>query len=336
MTVSRSTATELWDQATAVKEALGTVCDPDHQSQLEEAHRTLMAIAKSAERKQGLSIRTIDPNASNSELKEARRISAVQRGEEIYLPTVNPAEICMPNIFLRCALFAATKTAPDQSESRYDVPILGRADVELAGQRLCGTDGRVFAQLLGLHQNLPLLKNGDSAARCETTLSALGQATFQARSDSIRKSVQNSLRRLSSVKLQIKTSSGLRITITSLITCNVDDVEINQATIKFSFSEELAHLFGMNEWTSINKRALSLTGLTGWLALFYRTHSKPYPLKISTLQELSGITSRGYEFRRLLIKSLEKLTNEKQGDKTKVKGFVIDDDLITVWMTHWK
>jgi hypothetical protein len=88
-------------------------------------------------------------------------------------------------------------------------------------------------------------------------------------------------------------------------------------------------LYGKNGWTGIDQsQRLSLKSqpLAQWLHVFYSTHAKPYPYKISTLRELCGSeTKELWKFRQQLKKTIEQVSKV-----TKWKIWIDDNDLLHV------
>jgi hypothetical protein len=113
----------------------------------------------------------------------------------------------------------------------------------------------------------------------------------------------------------------------SLIESGAKDELTRHYNIKLN--RDLIRLYGSTQWTAIDfkqRQQLRRQPLAQPLHAFYSTHAKPYPIKLTTLQEVSGSRNpQPASFKRPVKQALQALVS---------LGFLltfdVEGDLVTV------
>lgn len=291
---------------------------------------TLARLARYEERKalQARSEPILDlaDNASPREVREARLKRAVRRGRDVYLPTWRDLTVGLPNVWLRSALFSASKL--DRGWFSEE-PLLTQGDVSITytGHALCQYDQLVYATCLDFYRNdRPLSPGGAHDPWVSTSYYLFAQAMGRAYGANVHQALRDSLLRLSSANLRIRVSR-LDMPIPRLLEVAFEDGVSAQDlkgsdAIAFRIHESVAHLFGPDSWSAIDKEALGYQGLQAWLAAYYGSHSVPRWVPISTLKELSGLTCTMSDFRRQLGRALDKLMGADIPEGVRVAAYL--------------
>ena len=318
------------NQADAVRclaeQATGDVAEAALQGALR-----LEAIARNEKKKLDVGpVLELSPNATDAELMAARTRQAVKRGEEMFLPVWRETTVGLPNIFLRSGLFRASAVGDDPTEGEI---IATRRDDRIikTGEELGDYDRRIFAACINHYRTRPL------AQEVDTTYYQLSKALGVAYSENVRNAIRNSLARLGSVYLQIRTK-GLDIPMTRFLDVSCDEStrrSDGREVISFRVREWISQLYGREDWTSLNLAALKYSGLVAWLASFYSTHASKYSIDVDDLCKLSGAACSQGEFNRRLKRALVQLQNERVPDVIRVLGYEIKGGKVTVRLVRW-
>lgn len=340
--VNSKAVERLQQQADAVRLAAEVYDDDIVRACAIAAADTIQAIANKRAREEP--ILALPANASDSELREARLHQAVSRGTEVYLPLWREDHTGLPNLLLRSALFAAANHA-DEAVSEETIASQGDASITLTGFRLTGYDKRVFAVCLDHYRQARPLSSVQELGWVRISYWQFAKALCVEAGLNVFKAVRGSLLRLNAAHLRLRIKRR-DIPLPSLIEVTFDDghdATVSSCQIKgadiiaFRIPDSMADLFGPQQWTAVNKAALhDFSGLPAWLASFYSTHGKPFPLQVADLWHYSGAVCNLREFRRRLKTALEKLQGEDIPAAIRVAGYTLQGTMITVRLTRWQ
>ena len=336
-------------QAKAVRRAAERAPDGETRALAQAAAETVEAVARRQHHRKEVEaaapVLELAPNATPKEMSVARQRRAVRRGKDVFLPSWKDATVALPNALLRSALFSASST---NREALFEAPIAAQGDVvlTLTGHQLCDYDRRVFAACLNHYRDdRPLSPDEASPAWVTLSFYQFAQDLDTSYGAKVHKAIRDSLIRLSAAHLRVRMHRR-DIPLPRLIDVAFDDGYAGQEPtdcmlrgsdrVAFRIFESMANLFGPADWSAVPQPALNeYAGLASWLASFYSTHAKPYPLKVANLYELSGVTCELREFRRMLKTALEKLQRDDANPYLRVARFVLTKDELTVHLARW-
>ena len=340
--VNSKAVERLQQQADAVRLAAEVYDDDMVRACAIAAADTIQAIANKHAREEP--ILALPANASDNELREARLHQAASRGADVYLPLWRDNHTGLPNLLLRSALFAAANHT-DETVSEEIIASQGDTSITLTGFRLNGYDKRVFAVCLDQYRQAHPLSSVQELGWIRISYWQFAKALGVEAGLNVFKAVRGSLIRLNAAHLRLRIKRQ-DIPLPSLIEVAFDDgydVTTESGPIKgadiiaFRIPETMANLFGPQQWTAVSKAALhDFSGLPAWLASFYSTHSKPYPLQVSDLWRYSGVVCNLREFRRRLKTALEKLQGEDIPVAIRVATYELLGTVITVRLVRWQ
>jgi hypothetical protein len=287
----------------------------------------------------------IGENATQSEVRDARRRRSVRRGRDVFLPSWRDLCTGLPNALLRSALWSATSvgvTVPTSEVATVNVDLPAHGDARLIafGPRLGSYDRRVFAVCLDLYRERPLSSEHTDGA-VEVSYYAflrMMNVTYNADSHS---SVRASLKRLSALSLHIR-SRGFELQLPRLVEVSFadrvasEDRLLGSDRIYVRVMESIATMFGPGSWTSIPQAALKAgKGLQSWLASYYQTHSGPYAVKLTKLYALTGSTCEMPKFKHQLKAALNALSDRLVPEEIRVSNVEWGIQEVTVHLTRW-
>jgi hypothetical protein len=336
-------------QAKAVRRAAEHAVDGETRVLAQAAADTVEAVARRQQHRKAAETATpvleLAANASPTEIRVARQRRAVRRGKDVFLPSWKDAAVALPNALLRSALFSASSAS---REALFEAPIAAQGDVvlTLTGHQLCDYDRRVFAACLNHYRDdRPLVPDDTSPAWVTLTFYQFAQDLVTSYSANVHKAIRDSLIRLSAAHLRVRINRR-DIPLPRLIDVAFDDGFAGQEPadcmlrgsdrVAFRIFESMANLFGPADWSAVPQPALTdYSGLASWLASFYSTHAKPYPLKVADLYRYAGVTCELREFRRMLKIALEKLKRDTANPVVRVESFELTKDDLTVRLARW-
>ena len=223
-----------------------------------------------------------------------------------------------PNSFLRSALFAAIQGKTRRYMKGEFLAAQKGVSVSFTGMQLDQSDLDVWQQAADIAKAHPL--GNICHFRANSFLKSINRSNGKANY----KWLHEAINRLIACAVEIR--CGSKVFSGSLIhECLRDEAT---GVYKLTLSPALLKLFGANDWTALERQQRE--GLKGkplalWLHGFYASHAAPFPLKVETLQELSGSTNKDKrDFKRRLkaaLADLEAVTGRKA---------TIDGDLVTV------
>lgn len=332
-------------QANATRAAADNV-DGQTQDLALAAAATLESMARSQLRKaHEQAILELAPNASATEVQQARQRRAVRRGQDVYLPSWREAAVGLPNLFLRSALFSASTGG----EPLFEAPIAVQGDtvITMTGLQLSDYDRRVFAACLNYYREDRPLSSRDDQPWVKVSIWQLATKDLQVTYGvNIHKAIRESLIRLNAAHLRIRVRRQ-DIPMPRLIEVAFDDGYQGRGTptkllrgsdlVAFRVLESMANLFGPTDWSAVHQDAIhDGSGLFSWLASYYSTHAKAYPVKINELLKYSGSACDLREFRRRLKTALAKLQSEEIPEDIRVASFDLTATHVTVHLVRWK
>jgi TrfA protein len=223
-----------------------------------------------------------------------------------------------PNSFLRSALFAAIQGKTRTRVKKKLLASIQGVTIRYTGEQLDQSDLDVWEQAIHLARRHPL------GNVCHFTAYAFLKALGRSTGKSDYEWLDDVIDRLVAcdVILQTKDKAYGGNLIASW--------KRDEATrsYKLTLNPDLVKLYGWNDWTALDwQQRQSLRGkpLALWLHGFYSTHAQPFPMKIETLQQLSGSgTKELWKFKQNLTSALADLEAA-----TGIKG-TIDGDLVTM------
>lgn len=335
-------STRLQDMALAVRLVASACPDGPGKAGAYGAAHYLETVAKQREKGPVAAepVLRLQANATERELREARSRQAVRRGDEVFLPLGKPGSVALPNLLLRSALFSSSN-AQGEAVKEETIATQGDVSITLTGLRLGGYDRRVFSACLGMYQKgRPLQPSAAKAqeAWVQTSFYQLSLLIETSYGERVKDAIRASLIRLNAALLRVRVRRR-DIPLPRLIEVAFDDGQLDGhgASVAFRMHECIAQLFGQNAWTHVTGEALhGFAGLSGWLASFYHTHAKPYPILVADLHRYSGQDCEPREFRRRLVRALTRLQAEDVAEQIRVEGFDLDGGLLTVRLTRWR
>ena len=223
-----------------------------------------------------------------------------------------------PNSFLRSALFAAI-----QGKTRKPLKneLLGAQkgySVKFTGWQLDQSDLDVWEHAIHLSRRHPL--GNECTFKANAFLKAIGRSN--GKKDYVW--LHESITRLVACAVEIRCGSKV-FTGSLLHTCIRDE---ETGLYKLKLDNDTIKLYGAADWTSLEwqqREALKGKPMALWLHGFYASHAQAYPVKVETLQELSGSRNPSKSsFKRQLQKAF--------ADLEAVAGIkaTFDGDLVTV------
>lgn len=250
-----------------------------------------------------------------AEVTRERRFAQV-----IQLPLWPEPKRGTPNSFIRSALFAAI-----QSKDRTFVKdkILASQEgitVKFTGEQLNQEDLTVWETLVHLARKNPL------GHECSFTGYSILKILCLPKSTDHYKTLEASINRLTACLVRIENKRY--VYGGGLVHSFVIDKDTKH--FKIELNRDLTKLFSEDDWTGIEwqqRLELRRKPLAQALHAYFSSHSKPHPIKLATLQELTGsrnIQSAGFKRHcRIALDALVKIgflqSHEIEGDLVTVK-----------------
>jgi hypothetical protein len=231
---------------------------------------------------------------------ERKRESA----EIIQLPLWAEQKRGTPNSFLRSSLFAAVQGKDRRFMKEEVLASQNGITVKFTGEQLNQSDLDVWETLVHLARQHPL------GHVCSFTAHGLLKALGLHTGNKDHKWLHSVIIRLTACAVEIthcgKTYFG------SLVESGAKDQLTRHYNIKLN--RDLIRLYGGTQWTAIDwkqRQQLRRRPLAQALHAFFSTHAKPFPIKLATLQEVTGSRNpQPASFKRQVrhaLKELEKL-----------------------------
>lgn len=324
---------------------------PGTRDALLAAGDTIDALKRQRDRKKAdaeTNILTLPDNATTSEIRHARRRQSVRRGADVYLPSWQTGTFALPNALIRSGLFSVASKLVTATDERT-IGTQGAAAIKLAGC-LLDYDRQVFAAVLSLAKDSPLAEA--HSPWIQASYWNVAQAMGLPYGLNVQAAIKKSLVRLNAARVRIRVNK-LDIKLSQLVEVEFKKVakrksstasETKEPTdgeeIAFRIPQPVAELFGHAAWTKVPATALTrYSGLVRWLATFYSSHAKSYPVPVEDMHGFTGSTCDAPEFKRRLKVALKKLQTAETPDEIRVEDFVLASAegvlTITVYLSRW-
>ena len=193
-----------------------------------------------------------------------------------------------PNTCLRSALFAAIQGKKRIALKRQRIAAQGGYEIVFSGWQLDQADFDVLLQALHLAKQHPL------GNVCSFTGRGFLKAIGRAEGGNSLEWLKDAIHRLRGAVVEIKTPSSDWNTYNLLSKASGNTLS---DTYNFQIDPVVIQLFSPNDWTALEweqRKQLQRKPLALWLHGYYSSHAKPYPVKVSTLCELSGSKPRNF------------------------------------------
>lgn len=298
-------------------------------------------------------IQPLNDFTTQADLQAARRNSAVRRRGKVFLPITAPDHVPLPHLLLRSALFCAATIA--RSETEREASVLKQVEIathkdqliEQSGLMLNRYDLRVYATCVSLYRDRALTTDADSSI--EISYGMLG-AMIGGRSASALIALRESLWRLSRTSIathispvdeygappakhKLKLSPLLQVDFpegyAGCSPIGEDGKSLSPSggsLLRIGISARTGYLYGENAWSAVPQEALMMTGLRGWLATYYATHSTSFALPLPFLYRLTGLASKTGDFTRQLTTALTTLKEKTVPERIRVLSYVLTKD----------
>lgn len=207
----------------------------------------------------------------------------------VQLPLWADALRCLPNEIANSGLFnARNRNKPRLDYKKYEIPVIGNARITFTGEELRQDDETVWLQMIHLAKEQPLgnVIEFTPYALCKEIGWSLDGRSY--------KRLRQCLDRMQATALSIYSKRLMSGVSLSMIPMFKWQNELGEALTKYQvrIAPELVQLFGDVYFTRLEwlqRRALP-DGIATWLHSYYASHSKPFPLKMSTLKEGADLT----------------------------------------------
>ena len=234
-----------------------------------------------------------------------KRIQALNANPPI--PTWPDQKRGIPNLCLRSALFGVIQRGRRKAVKREAIAAVNGLSIRYTGWRLDQGDFDVLAH------SLHLASHQSTGQYVQFTAKGFLRGIGRSHGKSGREWLKDSLRRLtaSAVEIRLEVQSHFGREAFSYTGSLLDEFYYTEEgqTYFLKFNAKLATLFDAG-WTQLQwqQRLALRTDLAKWLHGFYASHRLPYPMKVSTLQQLCGSDcGRLSDFRSKLRLALNEL-----------------------------
>jgi hypothetical protein len=228
-----------------------------------------------------------------------------------------------PNSFARSALFAAIQSKDRVFMKGITLFSQKGITVKFTGEQLNQEDLTVWETLVHLARQHPL------GNECSFSAYGILKAMESPNGGEQHKQLHDSIVRLTACAVEI-THEG-RSYFGSLIEGGVKDDVTSHYHVRLN--RDLVWLFDDDKWTAITWRqrlGLRRKPLAQSLHAYYSTHRTPHPVKLSTLQELTGCRNKqAASFKRQIKTALDALI--KIGF---LLGYEVKNDMVAVERPH--
>jgi TrfA protein len=242
-----------------------------------------------------------------------------ESAQVIQLPLWRDQQRGTPNSFIRSALFAAIQSKDRVFMKGMTLTSQKGITVKFTGEQLNQEDLTLWETLVHLARAHPL--GSVSIFTAHGILKSLGVNTGGAE----HRRLHEAITRLNACSVEI-THEG-KTYFGSLIEGGIKDEITSHYTIELN--RKLIRLFGESQWTAIDwqqRLQLRRKPLAQALHAYYSSHRDPHPVKLSTLQELTGSRNKQpADFKRQSKAALDALI--KIGF---LESYAIEGDLVSI------
>ncbi|MBW4473947.1 MAG: replication initiator protein A [Stenomitos rutilans HA7619-LM2] len=253
-------------------------------------------------------------------LQSFRRAVEVQTSAQvIQLPLWQEAKRGTPNSFIRSALFSAIQGKDRRSLKEATLYSQQGITVKYTGEQLNQEDLTLWETLVHLARKHPL------GNHCSFTAHGILKAMRLPTGGEQHRQLHSAIIRLTATAVEIIHEG--KIYFGSLIKSGTKSEPTAHYTIELN--RDLIRLYGESQWTAIDweqRLALRRKSLAQALHAYYSSHRTPYPVKLATLQRLTGCkNTQAASFKRQSRTALDELV--KIGF---LQNYNIEDDAVTV------
>ncbi len=217
--------------------------------------------------------------------KRCQNMAEISRQREfaevIQLPLWRDQQRGTPNSFIRSALFAAIQSKDRVFMKGITLTSQKGITVKFTGEQLNQEDLTLWETLVHLARAHPL------GSMCSFTGHGILKSLSVNTGGSEHRRLHEAITRLNACSIEI-THEG-KTYFGSLIEGGIKDEITSHYTIELN--QKLIRLFGESQWTAIDwqqRLKLRRKPLAQALHAYYSSHRDPHPVKLSTLQELTG------------------------------------------------
>jgi hypothetical protein len=263
--------------------------------------------------------------ADKTEAQERTEVATqkAKKGEVIQFPLFPEERRPVSNDVARSALFSCVQGKDREMVENALIATVDGVEIRFTGRRFNQDDHDVLMQLIHIAAHKPL---GEwVTVPAYALLKALGRKT----GNSQHVQLCADITRLISGTVSLKSKNARIEYIGHFVEKALQDEESRYW--KFQLNPDLRYLYDSANHTLIDweqRKGLRGKDLARWLQLYIATHAAPFPVKVATLQALSGSQmAELYNFRAGLRKALQDLTNNSD-----IGAWSIDpvNDLVSV------
>jgi TrfA protein len=260
----------------------------------------------------------------SKEMRErCEKMKAIAREREeaavIHFPMWPEEKRGTPNSFVRSTLFSAIQSKDRVYLEEALLFSQQGISIKFTGKQLNQEDLDVWEAISHLARQHPL------GNECSFTAYSILKALDLPVGGCQHERLHSAIIRLTACAVEIRHEG--RAYFGSLIESGVKDEVTSHYTI--SINKRLNELFGNNGWTAIDwqqRLLLRRKPLAQALHAYFSSHEKPYPVKLSTLQEITGSQNKQpSDFKRKVKAALNALI-----EIGFLASYVIENDLVTV------
>ncbi len=212
-----------------------------------------------------------------------QKIEARSQTTAVLLPDWPESKRGTPNSFLRSALFSATQGKDDKDRPYLYGDVVASQEgiaIKFTGKQLNQDDLTLWEALVHLSKDQAL------GNVCEFTAYSILKSMGLGDGGDERERLHRGIIRLGACMVEIS-HNGSRVYFSSLIDSGAKDELTSHYTIQLN--RQLARLYGQNTWVDLDQRLqLRRKPLAQFLHGYFSSHKTPYPIKVETLQQLSG------------------------------------------------
>ncbi len=236
------------------------------------------------------------------QLENLRRSMETRRSAEIIqLPPWPEPKRGTPNSFLRSALFSAIQSKDREFLRGVTLASQDGITVKFTGEQLNQEDLTVWETIVELAKKHPL--GNLCAFTAHGIITALNQTPGGDQHERLHKTIIRLIACAVEITHEGKTYAG------SLIEGSKKDEITSHYSLRLN--RDLIRLYGETQWTAIDwqqRQLLRRKPLAQALHAYYSSHQQPFPVKLATLQRLTGSrNSQAAGFKRHCRAALDEL-----------------------------
>src|SRR5882724_4785229 len=249
-------------------------------------------------------------------LRRLRQSQTPEPVQNVQLPLWPDSMRATPNAWLRSALFAAIQGKQRQALKRQLLAAITGVEIRFTGWQLDQSDRDVLDTIVHLSRRQAIGQKESFTAR--GVLLALGLNMGKADHEWLK----DSMARLYSAGIEITVAR--RFTYFGALLKGARDELTGHYIVELDPKLVSMYASGWTQIEWVERRTLRRKPLAQWLHGWYCSHAVPYPLKVETLQKLSGSCNRQLaSFRRQLTKALDDL-----GQLGLIKNWELRGDMV--------